>query len=869
MNQFKELWGLENPADVFVFKDAKTDLAGNTHLSFRQQHRGVSVFDGELRFHFNRFTQLKSVSGVVIPCRGLPAQAVVSASVAIARAKAILEKEENATYESLAEPALLVFYRGLGQGVKGESHLAYEVLMGSSETGDRHYVYMDALAGKMVERFPANCSALNRELYSGNTAGSPIWTEGDPPPSGTEEVTLVDVSEQTYYLFSHAFGFDSYDGSGSTMKTVVAATNVNCPNATWNGSSTNFCTGFAHDDIVGHEWAHAYTEYTSNLIYAWQPGAMNEAFSDIWGETIDLLNNYDIDAGEETLRTSCSSGLRWQMGEGRGNALRDMWLPSCKGDPNSVDAGNYWCSSGDGGGVHTNSGIPNHAYALLVDGGTYNSVTVAGIGFTKAAHIFWLAQSQYLTRTSDFAALADALEAACAALVGTNLPALGFSSANPGLSGEMITAGDCAAVANAIAAVAMRAEPDCDFTPLLAPTTPALCPMDDFQQLFFDDFESDFAGWTATEDPVNPGSWDSRNWEISASLPDGRAGQGLFGPDPVNGDCGADLENGTIDLESPLISVPTGYTTPLYLTFDHYVATEGSWDGGIVQYQINGGSWQDVLSEDFLFNEYNANLASAGAGNDNPLAGKAAFTGTDGGSVSGTWGTSQIELGTLPGDDIRLRWRLGTDGCNGNDGWYLDNVEVGVCQTIILPVVWESFTVKEEKQAALLEWTVSEERNNAGFWVERSSDSNTNFIAIDWVPGAGNSNAPKSYQYEDETVVPGQAYYYRLRQVDITGGEHFSVLRNFRLTGKAATLFDLYPNPVKAEAQVQCLAPDAALVELALYQLDGRVAAPATTFEQVISGQTLILNLEKLPAGVYLLVAKTAQGEERKLVVKG
>jgi hypothetical protein len=65
------------------------------------------------------------------------------------------------------------------------------------------------------------------------------------------------------------------------------------------------------------------------------------------------------------------------------------------------------------------------------------------------------------------------------------------------------------------------------------------------------------------------------------------------------------------------------------------------------------------------------------------------------------------------------------------------------------------------------------------------------------------------------------------------------------------------------------LAPDAALVELALYQLDGRVAAPATTFEQVISGQTLILNLEKLPAGVYLLVAKTAQGEERKLVVKG
>lgn len=869
LRQFKGLWGLEDPANELIFEYSKTDLGGNTHLSFRQEHRGLPVFDGELRFHFNRFTQLKSISGVVVPCRNLPAQAMLSAPWASHLAKVFLQKEEHTTYEQLATPTLMVFYRGLAQGVKGESHLAYEILLGNSETGDRHYVYIDALLGNPVERFAANCSALNRELYSGNTNGSPIWTEGDPPPSGTEANTLVDVSEQTYYLFSHAFGFDSYDGSGATMKTVVNATNVNCPNATWNGTSTNFCTGFGYDDIVGHEWAHAYTEYTSNLVYAWQPGAMNEAFSDIWGETIDLLNNYDVDAGEETLRTSCGSSPRWQMGEGRGSALRDMWQPSCKGDPDAVDAANYWCSSGDGGGVHTNSGIPNHAYALLVDGGSYNSVTVAPIGFTKAAHIFWQAQSAYLTRTSDFAVLADALEAACADLLGANLPALGFSATNPGLSGEMITAGDCAAVTNAIAAVAMRAEPDCGFEPLLDPTAPALCPMDNFQQLFFDDFESGFADWTATENPTNPGTWDSRNWEINNTLPDGRTGQGLFGADPVNGDCGADLENGTIDLESPLISVPANYTTTLYLTFDHYVATESTWDGGIVQYQINGGSWQDVTSGDFVFNAYNANLRSASAGNDNPLAGKAAFTGTDGGSVFGSWGTSQIALGTLPGDDLRLRWRLGTDGCNGNDGWYLDNVSVGVCQTIILPVVWQNFTVKEQQNSALLEWTVSEESNNAGFRVERSSELNTGFVAVGWVPGTGNSDAPKTYQYEDKTVVPGPSYYYRLRQIDVDGSESLSALRTFRLTGGATTLFELYPNPVKREAQVRWLAQNTAMVDVALYQLDGKVAMLPTTFEQVISGQTLILNLENLPAGVYLLVAKTAQGEERKLVVKG
>ena len=52
--------------------------------------------------------------------------------------------------------------------------------------------------------------------------------------------------------------------------------------------------------------------------------------------------------------------------------------------------------------------------------------------------------------------------------------------------------------------------------------------------------------------------------------------------------------------------------------------------------------------------------------------------GSDGGAVSGSWGQSQIDLSTLadPGDSIRLRFDFGVDGCNGLDGWYVDNVRV-------------------------------------------------------------------------------------------------------------------------------------------------------------------------------------------------
>ena len=66
--------------------------------------------------------------------------------------------------------------------------------------------------------------------------------------------------------------------------------------------------------------------------------------------------------------------------------------------------------------------------------------------------------------------------------------------------------------------------------------------------------------------------------------------------------------------------------------------------------------------------------------NTNPLAGQMSFTGTDQGSLSGSWGQSQIDLGSLvvAGNRIVLRFDLGVDGCNGAEGWYLDNVQVVV-----------------------------------------------------------------------------------------------------------------------------------------------------------------------------------------------
>ena len=241
-----------------------------------------------------------------------------------------------------------------------------------------------------------------------------------------------------------------------------------------------------------------------------------------------------------------------------GGAIRDMWDPTCKGDPGKVSDLEYTCGAGDSGGVHTNSGVPNHAYALLVDGGTYNGQTITGIGLTKAAHIFWRAQSQYLTASSDFVTLADALEAACSDLIGIDLEGLSTTNIPAGPSGEIITNDDLIQVSNVILAVELRTDSSCPSVVLiLEPLVNELCEEATNSPIFFEDWETGFGSWTLEEVPVNPDSWDSRNWIIFNGPQANREGNVAFGQDgPFGGDCVTDLQNGIIRLISPVITMP-------------------------------------------------------------------------------------------------------------------------------------------------------------------------------------------------------------------------------------------------------------------------------------------------------------------------
>ncbi len=369
---------------------------------------------------------------------------------------------------------------------------------------------------------------------------------------------------------------------------------------------------------------------------------------------------------------------------GLSGPLRDMWNPRCFGNPGKVsDTFEYICSTADQGGVHTNSGIPNHAFALLVDGGTYNGQTISAIGLTKAAHIYYRAASVYQHSASDFADHADSIEQSATDLIGVNLNDL--STGLP--SGQSITASDVDQVKKAVLAVELRTPPTfCGFQPLLAqtpPTDPSCSTGNAAHTLFADDFEGSTAGWTLANVPAGVG-YNEPDWTVSSTLPDGRAGKAFFAEDPAIGACtAADNESGVRSLTSPVINLPAVMSTPT-LTFEHWVATEPNFDGGQLMISVNGGPFTLVPQANFIYNGYNATFATVGAGNTNPRAGQRAWSGTDGGAVDGTWGRSIVDLTSLvtAGGTIQLRWDMSTDGCGGTTfGWYVDSVRVYDCET--------------------------------------------------------------------------------------------------------------------------------------------------------------------------------------------
>ena len=123
-----------------------------------------------------------------------------------------------------------------------------------------------------------------------------------------------------------------------------------------------------------------------------------------------------------------------------------------------------------------------------------------------------------------------------------------------------------------------------------------------------------------------------------------------------------------LTMKSP-VTIPTDG----FLHLAHAYDLEAGFDGGVIEYRAGGGPWRDITSGGPTFTHLGYNDTVNG-GFGNPLSGRNAFSGTSNGYRS-----LRVDLGSLAGQDVRFRFRLGNDSSTGWFGWFLDDLRIYSC----------------------------------------------------------------------------------------------------------------------------------------------------------------------------------------------
>ena len=293
----------------------------------------------------------------------------------------------------------LPLFHDVERDAKGVSRYSDTVEIVTEELTSNLFVLRDASRGGGVETYDAQ-STTNTSTQIDFEHTDTLW---DIANANSDEVA-IDAhwgAEKTYDYYLEMHNRDSYDNMGTVMLSFVHY-NQNWSNAQWSGDRMQYGDGavggnpYISIDIVGHEITHGVTQWASGLVYQGESGALNESFSDIFGNAIEHYAD--------------SARATWYMGEQCFNTLRNMSFPNEFDDPDTYN-GAYWAATGQGaadnGGVHTNSGVQNFWYYLLVEGGAgvndnddpYN---VNAMGWDAASEIAYLNLEDMLTPQSDY-----------------------------------------------------------------------------------------------------------------------------------------------------------------------------------------------------------------------------------------------------------------------------------------------------------------------------------------------------------------------------------------------------------------------------------------------------------------------------------
>ena len=460
LQKLSEVFKIESNLE-FVLIDEYIDELGITHKKYQQHTNGVAVFMSSFTLHLEA-NYVKSASGKFYSSiKHLSPQFDEENALQIAlnhfnansykwqfpSEEAFIQWESNNSNATFYPKGKLVYMGKNASEFQEDQKLCYRFSIYAQEPLEKRKYYIDASNGEIVlveeEIHHGDVPAVGHTAYSGvrnmvvdsvsnffrlreSNRGNGIETyDMNNSTQYGQAVDFIDSSriwdtfspaldryatdahwgtEMTYDYFLNEHGRNSINNQGFTLRSYIHY-GTNYVNAFWDGQRMTYGDGDATTsplttlDITGHEITHGLTNFTSQLIYRSESGALNESFSDIFGVAVE--------------RYARSTNWNWLMGEDIGSPFRSMSNPKALGDPDTYDganwvdqnctptSGNDWC------GVHTNSGVQNYWFYLLSEGkiginDKGNSYSVDSIGVDKAAEVAFRNNTIYLTASSDY-----------------------------------------------------------------------------------------------------------------------------------------------------------------------------------------------------------------------------------------------------------------------------------------------------------------------------------------------------------------------------------------------------------------------------------------------------------------------------------
>jgi len=434
------------------------DDLGMAHTRLRQELSGVPVWGGEAIVHLHDDGSLASVTDTLVLDPHVDTSPLVDAGDAVEIAIMASLGWDELTADPLVD---LWVYRG-----ESADHLSWRVrlerLDGSNQP-TKPVFFIDAHTGLQLWSYEDLHTGTGDTNYYGNMSFESYLSAGDyyledttrsigtySADFGTTSMYYItdtdDVFDESwqyngveghvaamavYDYYWDTFGRDGVDGSGGPgyvgsltgsgdTFSVVVDYGWSYANAFWSGDYMAIGGGDGSSfgslstfDIVGHEMTHGVVEHTAALIYANEPGAVDESFADVFGAMVE----------RSALGESADT---WTVGEDcmtpgvPGDAVRYMADPTADGYSRDHYTDLY-TGPLDNGGVHDNAGIGYLAFYLAAEGGvhpTYPDLTVSGLGAVTVAAIWYRALTTYMTSSSDYADTREATLSAAADLHG-------------------------------------------------------------------------------------------------------------------------------------------------------------------------------------------------------------------------------------------------------------------------------------------------------------------------------------------------------------------------------------------------------------------------------------------------------------------